>query len=183
MCQLNLYIVPKGVPKEEVISIFEKHNLYIIQNSHYNLNNLARNNEFYFTGSGCDCSSIISKLREENDSNFNSYKIRKKNEDIEKLNRMKRLKTSKGYKTKVKSDEKIVNEYEAINFDQQFSDLKNIFTDVLKFAKEIYIYPFWQDGELLEIKGERQVTIENLNIEDLIFLPYKNLLQIKAISK
>lgn len=275
MCQLNLYMVPKSVPKEEVISIFEKHNLYIIKDSYYKFNDLARNYEFYSANSGCDCSSIISRLREENVSNFNAYKIRKKNEEIEKLNKMKRLKTSKEYDTKVKEfenqrdklwdvlesfskhiddyeteeqekifksnlkqeeqikmiheilypkvnemyktleknkeyqnalkeyqnyiikntdlnysiyydikeKEKTVYEYDFSDFYEQFSNLKDAFIDVLKLAKEIYIYPFWQDEDLLEIKDERQVMIENLNIEDLIFLPYKNLLQIEAISK
>lgn len=83
----------------------------------------------------------------------------------------------------IKEKEKTVYEYDFSDFYEQFSNLKDAFIDVLKLAKEIYIYPFWQDEDLLEIKDERQVMIENLNIEDLIFLPYKNLLQIEAISK
>lgn len=53
----------------------------------------------------------------------------------------------------IKEKEKTVYEYDFSDFYEQFSNLKDAFIDVLKLAKEIYIYPFWQDEDLLEIKG------------------------------
>lgn len=274
MCQLNLYMVPKSVSKEEIINIFEKYNLYISGNSYYKLDEFVESYEIYAANCGCDCRSIISSLQDVNVSNFDEYKIKKKNEDTEKLNKMKNLKDSKDYETKVKEfennrnklweivdnfskhirdyeiqekekifalnlkedeeckmmdeilypklnemheviykskeynnaleeyqdyitknadlnestyydieeNEKTINEYDFSDLHDQFSDLKNIFTEILKLTKEIYIYPFWQDDEPLEIKDKRQIVIENFSIEDLVFLPYRNLLQIGTIK-
>lgn len=272
MCQLNLYLVPKNVPEDNIINIFEKHDLYISKEIYYKFNEPLENYEFYSANLGCDCSSIISRLEEEDFSSFEDYKIRKKAEDINKLNKVKKLRASQGYKTKVRAfekqrdklwevldnfsehiadyeaeererifalniqeeeksrmlheilypkltemyrtlesnkeyqnvykeyrgyiaenadlqesiyydieeKEKNIAEYDFSDLHNQFSDLKNTYIEVLKLTNEIGVYPFWQDGEPLEIKGKRQVMIQNLTIEDLIFLPYRNLLQIRG---
>lgn len=76
--------------------------------------------------------------------------------------------------------EKRIEEYDYNDFIEEFYSLKNICTEVLKVADEICIYPFWQNEEPLGLKEIRQVEIKNFCIEDLNFLPYKNLLKIKA---
>jgi len=72
----------------------------------------------------------------------------------------------------------IENEYE--DSYKEFCNLKYIYTKILEVAEEICIYPFWQNEELLNIGEIRKICIESLCIEDLIFLPYKDLLKIKS---
>lgn len=282
MCQLNLYIVPSNIPEEEIIKIFEKYKLNISVESDYNLNELEEKFKFYSNSYHCDCDSIISRLQKEDASSFENYKIKKKNDDIEKLNKMKMLKPTdelKNYKRKyrklsnqidrlievldrfrepivdyeIKEREKIyalnlqdeekskmieeilnpkleemnkklenkveyqnvlkdfndnenklvdfvsknkdlndtmiyniadfekrIAEHDFSDFICQFKNLKNLYKDLLKLSDKIYIYPFWQNDEAIEVKGVRQVDINNLDIEDLVFLPYNNLLKIES---
>jgi len=267
-------MVPENVQAEKIIGIFEKHNLSISVESHYKLDDLADSYEIYSTNCHCDCDSIISRLQEKNVSSFDEYKIKKKEEDIKKLNRMKNLKSDKDYEIRVKefenerdklfevlnnfskyisdyeteetenilalnlkeeeqtkmfyeilypkrnemykeldnnkeyqnaikkyhdflsenSDlfestyyniedfEKTITEYDFNDFIYQFSNLKNIYSEILELTDEICIYPFWQDAESLEIKDKRQVDIQNLNIDELVFLPYRNLLKISSVK-
>lgn len=272
MCQLNLYIVPKNIPTQKVMSIFEKNNSDVIVSEHYKLDELVDKYEFYCTSGHCDCNSIISRLQEEDFSSFEEYKVKKKQEDIEKLNRIKDLKATEDYEVRVKKFEeesgrllkaledyikyineyqireserisslnlqeeektKIFNEvyfakikelnneleeneeyqnamkkyqdflsensdlfesiyfnaedfeerivsYDCRDFGEEFSTLKNICTEILEISDELCIYPFWQNEEPLDFKELNKVCIESLCIEDLIFLPYKNLLKIKS---
>jgi len=275
MCQLNLYMVSNMVPIDEIINIFEKYNLDIGVENYYKLDELSGRCEFYSTSYHCDCKSIISRLQKENVSSFDAYKIKKKNEDIEKLKRIKTLKGTKDYEARVKEftnkqdklleiinsfsqnifdyeeketerifalnlqdeernkmfqetlypkinemhkelenneeyqnaskdlqdyltknqdladstyyniaeAERKIAEYDFSDFLEEFSNLKNAYREVLNFVDEICIYPFWQDGEALEIKDEKQVIIQNLNIDDLVFLPYRNLLKISSVKE
>jgi len=79
----------------------------------------------------------------------------------------------------IEEHEKKINEYDFNDFYDEYNNLKNIYMEVLKLEEEICIYPFWQDEEAIDIESRRQVTIENLDIDDLLFLPYNNLLIIK----
>ena len=270
MCQLNLYIIPKNVATKDIINIFQKHNLSIREVRYYKIDGLEENYTLYSTNGQCDCNSTISKLQNENINTFDAYKIKKKEEDIKKLNRMKKLKSNKNYEKmakifqsrrdslldivdgfrkdirnyeteelerlsalNLKDDElskilreivypkmdemysqlnnnkeyknasqnfqdfmnenndindsiyfnieefeKEMNEYDFSNFFDEFNSFKSICSEILKLSDEISIYPFWQDEELLKIQNKRELTFENLNINDLVFLPYGNLLKI-----
>lgn len=267
MCQLNLYLVPKSVPEEEVINSIEKH-VKGIAESKYIIDALANSYNFY-CGYGCDCHSYVSRLQDEEAGSFDEFKAKKKDEDIKKLARMKSLKESEDYQQRIdkfnyekdavwarvesftspieayrdeqiemltslnlqekeeleqlyliaakekemfdevesikeyqaaykvyqdymkanadlresarydiEENEKLVAEYDFGDYYEEFKNLRNIFAEVLKIADEICLYPFWMDEGPMEIKGERQVDIEDLKIDDLVFLPYKNLLKI-----
>jgi len=268
-------MAPKNVPAEEIISIFEKYNLNTSMASYYKIDEMAERYEFYSTSCHCDCNSIISRLQNENVSSFDAYKIKKKNEDTEKLNRMKEVKANKDYEKRVKEFEnerdrlwelldsfskniidyeteetekilalnlqdeeqskmfneilypklnemhkeldsnkeyqntlkefrdflaentdldnsiyyniadfeKTINEYDFSDFIDQFNSLKNTFREILELADEICIYPFWQDREPSEIKNKRQVVLQNLNIDDWVFLSYRNLLKIVSVRE
>lgn len=272
MCQLNLYMVPKKIPTQKVMDIFQKNHLEVIVSEYYKLDEFVDSYEFYCTSYHCDCNSIISRLQEEDLSSFEEYKEKRKEEDLEKLKRMKILKASKDYdirareleeksntllelsnehtkyiddyeaeereridslglqeeeRTKMfnevflpklselynelennkeyqkameeyyefltENDEmfqsiyfnieefqKRIDEYDYNDFIEEFYSFKNICTEVLELADEICIYPFWQNEEPLDLKKIRQVEVQNLCIEDLTFLPYKNLLKIKV---
>lgn len=275
MCQLNLYMITKNVSNGEVISIFEKYNLFISVEDYYKLDDIVETYTLYSDSYHCDCNSIISRLQEESVSSFDAYIVKKKAEDIDKLNRMKTLKASKNYKTKVKEFEnqkdklwevierlnqeildyeneetekifaldlqdenkyKMLDEilypklrkmrkelgnkieyqnalknyedylfqnrdlsesiyyniadfeskiakYDFSDFLDEFNNLKNAYYEILKLADEICIYSFWQDENALSIEGQRQVEIQDLSIDDLVFLPYRNLLKIKSAKR
>lgn len=268
MCQLNLYMVSKNISTKEVVSIFNKNGWYISKESYYKINELEEKYEFYSEGY-CDCKSIISTLKDETVSTFDEYKIKKKNADVEKLSRMRKIKGMKDYKVRVKelenkrdklfkiienffmeiedyeskegdkirnlnlSDEenkiyrerlhvklddmfkrveetkefqdasgnyhnfinqnrdlndsiyydideheKIINEYDFSDFYDEYNSLKDTYSEILEYSEEVCIYPFWQDGKTIEIKNRRQVKFSNLDINDLIFLPYRTMLTI-----
>lgn len=215
MCQLNLYIVPKTVPQDQIINIFQRYNLFIEEHRYHKLDYFDEGYSLFASKGACDCGSIISKLQEEKVDSFEFYKVKKKQEDVEKLNRIKELKASKDYKKKVKEftkqrdkfwetmddfskhihdfetkeTERIfelklqIVEYDFSDFYEQFNNLNNAIIETLKIAKEIYIYPFWQNDEPLELKGERQVILKNLKIEDLVFIPYNNLLKVTSFEE
>jgi len=218
-------MVPKNVAARDIINTFQKYNLDISEVPYYKIGGLEESYKFYSTNGHCDCGSTISKLQNENVNSFDRYKIKKKDEDIKKLNRMKKLKSSKDYEerakafqakndyllelarnlngkeyksdykdfedfinensdlndsiyTNIEEFEKEINEYNFNDFIYEFNNLKNICSEILKLADEICIFPFWQAGEVIEIENKKEVTFENLSINDLVFLPYKNLLKV-----
>lgn len=267
MCQLNLYLIPKIIPAEEVVSIFKSSGLDICLDTYYKLDALTEKYNCYAASYRCDCGSIISKLKDDETKTFDEYKIKKKNDNIEKLKRMKALKAAEDYdirvreyeaerdrlqsiansfrayihdyeteefqriknlniseKEKVKmvdealrskhdeleknedyqkalsiywdfsdanrdlgesiyynieENEKMIESYNFSDFYDQYNNLKNAFTDILKLTEEICIYPFWQDEEPMIIVDRSQIAIDNLTIGDLAYLPYRNLLTVR----
>lgn len=264
-------MVPKSIAAKDVINTFQKYNLDIGEiTCYYKINKLEESYKFYSTNCHCDCGSIISKLQNENVHSFDEYKIKKKEEDIEKLNVMKKLKSNKDYEGRVKEFqakwhelldivedfkkhigdyqteeferalalnlgdeelskrfndvvypktnemyaelennqeyknackkfedfmkenndlndsiymnieefEKEINEYDFSNFMEEFNNLKSICSEILELADEICIYPLWQDGEPLIIKNNKEVAFENLSINDLVFMSYRNILKV-----
>jgi hypothetical protein len=101
MCQLNIYMVPKTVPPEEVINLFEKSGLNVGLETYYKIEALTEDFNLYSTKGHCDCNSVISKLQDEGCNSFEEYKIKKKREDVEKLNKMKTLKSMEDYKARL----------------------------------------------------------------------------------
>jgi hypothetical protein len=92
-------MVPKAVPPEEVINIFKKFGLNVVSETYYKIDNLIEEFNLYSTKAHCDCGSIISKLQDERCNSFDEYKLKKKGEDLEKLNNMKTLKDRYDYET------------------------------------------------------------------------------------
>ncbi|SHJ10028.1 hypothetical protein SAMN02745163_01304 [Clostridium cavendishii DSM 21758] len=270
MCQLNLYMIPKNIPREKVISVFKKNNFYIREESYYKFDDLSEKYEFYHISSHCDCNSIISRLQEENVNSFEEYKVKKKLEDTDKLSRMKKIKCSKDYKKKARkfkkqkeklrnrayrlhdivsdwTDEEIewglekflvseelekirsanrfeklnrlfreiekekeykkafgryneymdknkdlfdsiyyniskyqkeIAEYDFSDFNEGYEQLQNLYRDILKLTNEICVYPFWQNEEQIKIEDRKEVKIEDLSVDDLVFLPYRNILKV-----
>lgn len=271
MCQLNLYIIPKTVPVGEAIKIFKKSGLNISLETSYEIDALTEDYNLYSTNGHCNCNSVISNLQDDDSTSFNEYKIKRKREDIEKLNRMKVLKSTDDYDERLKKYvierdrlwgiaddfrayihdfeteefqkiqdlnlpgseqvkmfdevlvpklkemqnelekneeyqkafnvykdfsrqnsnleesiyydvekyEEIVANYNFDNFYNEYSSLKNAFEEVLKLGEDVCVYPFWQDGEPMEIKDRRIVNIDSLDIDNLVFLSYRTLLVVK----
>ena len=61
----------------------------------------------------------------------------------------------------------------------EYVELKNFIDEILKHANEIKLYSFWQDGEPLYIKNEKQVYQDELKIDNIIYLNYNELLTIE----
>jgi hypothetical protein len=189
MCQLNIYALPKGVQNEEVITIFQHYDTHVDEQHYYKLDELDERYKLFSTSYHCDCGSIISRLQYENASSFSEYQAKKKKEDAEKLNRMKTLKGMKDYEKNsdledsiyydIAVNERIISEYDFSDYNEKYIKLKNIYGELLNLVAEICIYPFWQDGKADVINERRQVEFELLRIEDLVFLPYRNLLTIR----
>lgn len=282
MCQLNLYMVPKNVPSEDVINIFGKYDLDMIEvTDHYKVADMKENYKFYSTMNHCDCRSKISNLQNENIQSFDVYKIKNKSENVKKLEYMKILKANENYEEivtefeerrdfllskvenlskhigdyeiqelekaqelslteeelrlteeelrnrlndvvyprtselwrelentieyqdaskefqdfmkkngeigdsryiNIEEFENQINEYDFIDFFEEFTTLKDIFNEILQISTEICIYPFWQGGEVLEVNNKREVSYANLIIDDLVFLAYNNFLKIVVIE-
>ncbi|WP_026477690.1 hypothetical protein [Alkaliphilus transvaalensis] len=68
-------------------------------------------------------------------------------------------------------------------FVNQFNIFNNVCREILELTDQICIYPFWQDGQSLEVENTRHVLYENFNIDHLVFQPYRNLLKIGGPTK
>ncbi len=241
---------------------------------HYKVADMKENYKFYSTMNHCDCRSKISNLQNENIQSFDSYKRKKRSENVKKLEYMKILKSDENYEEivtefeerrdfllskvenlrkhigyyeiqelekaqelslteeelsnrlndvvypriselrrelentieyqdaskefqdfmninrelgdsiyiNIEEFENQINEYDFNDFIEEFTTLKDIFNEILQISTEICIYPFWQDGEVLEVNNKREVSYANLIIDDLVFLAYNNFLNIVVIE-
>lgn len=64
------------------------------------------------------------------------------------------------------------------NVENEFNSLKEFASEILKISDEVKFLSYWQDGDMPYIAYEKDKVLKDLNIEDVIYLKYNELLTI-----
>lgn len=118
-----------------------------------------------------------SKMRSKTEKSIESKIIAKEYMKFLKDNNLMNL--SDYYYNNINERKNIIENTDYTDIHIEYNEYKKIFIEMLELVDEISIYPFWQNINKLKVKGIKEVYINDLKIEDLVFHPYHHLLTIK----